>query len=61
MLKNVVIFEIVCIVVVLLCLSMVIMLVYNVNVVYIRMNYNDEKVCKKRMFYKTLNLEDVNK
>lgn len=48
-------------VVVLLCLSVDIMLVYNFNVVYIRMNYNDEKVCKNCMFYKILNLVDVNK
>lgn len=48
-------------VVVLLCLSVDIMLVYNFNVVYIRMNYNDEKVGKNCMFYKILNLVDVNK
>lgn len=44
-----------------LCLSVDIMLAYNVNVVYIRMNHNDEKARKNCTFYKTLNPEDVNK
>lgn len=37
------------------------MLAYNVNVVYIRMNHNDEKARKNCTFYKTLNPKGVNK
>lgn len=41
-----------------LCLSVDIMLAYNVNVVYIRMNHNDEKARKNCTFYKPLNPVD---